>query len=210
MLLSYLFRYFITEQELLEQAKVSSQELVQFQKNEIMPQASYSIDTKIKCLSFFGDYQENNFLQFYPNQYIGWLTKIKDKTINQNNAKKFFAKEYEEKMNSLEEFGLVAFQLKEQLENHIEEEWKHFLSGIYGLCTVTGLASEIAAKEVAISIIDEITLRQTRKEISDPEKLTLSKAVELLDQVSSPFAPHERANSSRERCVNLVKELYQL
>ncbi|MCJ8295556.1 MAG: DUF6058 family natural product biosynthesis protein, partial [Colwellia sp.] len=91
--------------------------------------------------------------------------------------------------------------------NHINEEWYLFLSGIYGLCTKTGLPEDIAAKEFSILEINELS---ELDDLTDQQINKLTVAVNLLDSASSLFAPHERLRSSRHRLVNEVRRKYQL
>ncbi|RLM48934.1 hypothetical protein DVK02_18430, partial [Halobellus sp. Atlit-31R] len=87
------------------------------------------------------------------------------------------------------------------LAAHLREEWSHFLAGTYGLCTRCGLPEDIAAKELAICIIRELTATDN----ADPDRERLRQAVDLLDLSSSPFAPHERARSSRRRYIDAMR-----
>ncbi len=86
-----------------------------------------------------------------------------------------------------------------ELNQHIKEEWSHFINGVYGLYTKSGLPEDIAAKE--LSELNELTS-------DEMTKLTL--AVNLLDKASSLFAPHERLRSSRHRLVNETRRKYRL
>jgi hypothetical protein len=97
-------------------------------------------------------------------------------------------------------------KLNAGIETHLRDEWGHFLSGTYGLCTRSGLPEDIAAKELAICVIKELTAQEN----ADPDRARLAAAVDLLDRASSPFAPHERARSSRHRYVDLMRQRYGL
>ena len=92
------------------------------------------------------------------------------------------------------------------LEAHFGDEWGHFLAGTYGLCTRSGLPEDIAAKELAVCVIRELTADDR----ATPDRERLRQAVDLLDRASTPFAPHERARSSRHRYVGAVRMKYGL
>lgn len=92
------------------------------------------------------------------------------------------------------------------LDAHLEDEWGHLLAGTYGLCTRSGLPEDIAAKELAICVIKELTGDAN----AAPDLERLRQAVDLLDRASAPFAPHERARSSRHRYIDLVRQGYGL
>lgn len=82
-----------------------------------------------------------------------------------------------------------------------------FLNGIYGLCTKSGLPEDIAAKEFAIIEINELSIFDA---LNKEQLVKLTNAVNLLDKVSSLFAPHERLKSSRERLINETRFKYKL
>jgi len=90
-------------------------------------------------------------------------------------------------------------------ETHLAAEWRHFLDGTYGLCTVSGLPEDIAAKELAIALIRETAGAPA---LADPDRLR--RTIDLLDKVSSPFAPHEVALSSRRRYVDDMRSVHGL
>ncbi|TOM85193.1 DUF6058 family natural product biosynthesis protein, partial [Vibrio parahaemolyticus] len=93
------------------------------------------------------------------------------------------------------------------LNEIIMEDWEHFLQGTYGLCTQTGLPEDIAAKGFAVEQIKALLERDV---LDSNEIKRLEYFVNLLDNASSPFAPHERLNSSRHRLVNEVRRKYKL
>lgn len=64
---------------------------------------------------------------------------------------------------------------------------------------MSGLPEDIAAKELAIALIREADGRAR-----------LRRCVDLLDSVSSPFAPHEVARSSRHRYVDEMRRVHRL
>ena len=98
-------------------------------------------------------------------------------------------------------------KVNENLNQHIKEEWQHFLKGTYGLCTRSGLPEDIAEKELAILIINEILDLDF---ITDERKEMLTQAVNLLDKVSPQFAPHERLRSSRHRLIDEIRRKFKL
>lgn len=75
---------------------------------------------------------------------------------------------------------------------------------------MTATARDIARKELSILQIKALTQDGTRTELSSGERSALADAVRLLDQVSAPFAPHERVRSSREKWINWIVQRYQI
>jgi len=173
-----------------------------------MPHCSYKLNLAMQSDSFFGLHNENQVIEYYAKGYVSWLTRIEN-CESSSDAFLIFEQRYKKAINELKEQGHTSTDPKLTLNitNHIKEEWTHFLAGIYGLCTQSGLPEDIAAKELSIIEINELTalgdltLEQINK---------LTQAVNLLDKASSSFAPHERLRSSRHRLVDEVRRQYKL
>lgn len=207
-LIEYLSNNFYTKEELLNLTKISEQVLIKYQQSGLMPKASYTLELDIGSDSFFGSHTEKHKKEYYAKGYVSWLGFIHT-ARNKDNVYREFSSRY---INALDELRVEGHsssnsKLTTGVANHIEEEWGHFINGIYGLCTKTGLPEDIAAKEFAVLEINELLEleRLTDKQI---EQLTL--AVNLLDSASSMFAPHERLQSSRHRLVDEVRRKYKL
>ncbi|MCF2909257.1 DUF6058 family natural product biosynthesis protein [Pseudoalteromonas sp. DL2-H2.2] len=204
----YLNTTFYTMQELLDVVGTSEQKLKAFQESQLMPRASYTLKVNLACDSFFGHFEENQTLSYYAKGYASWLNIV----LNEQDQTKIYAQfsaRYRETLKRLNCLGYVFThpKLTTSLSSHIADEWQHFLNGTYGLCTKTGLPEDIAAKEFAIIKINELCELKTLNQ-ADREVLTF--AVNLLDGVSAPFAPHERAHSSRQRLVDELRAMHGL
>mgnify|MGYP001087438106 CR=1 FL=1 len=207
-LINYLAENFYTKETLLELSKVSRRQFDAWQNERIVPQASYKLSINAECQSFFGDHEETLQIEYYAKGYISWLAIVQ---CNPTQAACYadFYQRYVAEVNRLAELGFVSdkAELNVEIDRHIESEWQHFLNGTYGLCTTTGLPEEIAAKELAIAIINELL----EDEIANESDLkTLANAVSLLDRASSSFAPHERVRSTRFRLIDEVRRKYRL
>lgn len=207
-LITYLSRHFLTKNELLSLSKVSEQELVDYQNQTLMPQPSYRLSLSLESDSYFGQYSGAQEIHYYAKGYPSWLSVV---ALLQSKDSIFslFKDRYIRSIQKLKAKGIGTNELnnKTDLDNHINNEWEHFLSGTYGLCTKTGLSEDIAAKELAIRQIETLCqLAYLDKE--QTAKLTV--AVNLLDEVSALFAPHERSRSSRERLINQVRRQYAI
>ena len=207
-LIKYLNAHFITRAELLELTQSNDKTLNELQQLGLMPQCSYRLKLNLESDSFFGLHHDAQELEYYAKGYISWLTEIRNHK-NRNDAYKVFAARYEAAVSRLKDLGHTSNHPKvnERLAVHIEEEWSHFLKGIYGLCTKSGLPEDIAAKELAICEINELIETDS---LNQAQLVRLQKAVNLLDSVSSLFAPHERLKSSRRRLVDEVRRRYRL
>jgi hypothetical protein len=207
-LIKYLNDHFLTKQQLLDISKVTAQDFSKYQQNGLMPKYSYKLNLNVKSDSFFGLHNEEQEIEYYAKGYASWLAIIQ--SLNTTEAVyAVFSNRYKRAIEKLKEQGHYSSNLKiaSGLNNHIKEEWNHFLNGIYGLCTKSGLPEDIAAKEFSILEINELA------ELGEltPEQINkLTIAVNLLDSASSLFAPHERLQSSRNRLVNEVRRKYKL
>lgn len=120
-----------------------------------------------------------------------------------------FRQRYQNEIERLQSAGHVCKDIRfnDKREHLIKVEWEHFLNGTYGLCTTTGMPENIAAKELAISEINELVMQES---LCEEQLRKLKNAVDLLDNVSSQFAPHERTNSSRNRLIVEVRKKFNL
>lgn len=207
-LIKYLMANFLTKDELLKLAGVSETLLRKYQQQRIMPKASYRLKLDLDCDSFFGTHGDQYDIEFYSKGYTAWLGFLQSE-LSESQVYEYFAKRYLQTIEVLNQRGHSASdeKLNAKIEEHIKEEWGHFISGTYGLCTKSGLPEDIASKELAIAEINQLTSKQ-KLEQAELEQLT--RAVNLLDSASSLFAPHERDRSSRYRLVDEVRRQYQL
>lgn len=207
-IITYLNQYFLTTNELLSVSKVTEQELQNYQEKLLVPRPSYTLRLSLTSDSFFGVHSEKQEIDYYSKGYPSWLATIKVLETKESvfNA---FRRRYIEAMHKAYDRVVIktAIRNTEALDRHIESEWSHFLSGTYGLCTKSGLPEDIAAKEVAIKEIETLCIID---ELSNEQLSKLTAVVNLLDEVSAQFAPHERSRSSRERLVNKVRRKYNL
>ncbi|WP_298772277.1 DUF6058 family natural product biosynthesis protein [uncultured Shewanella sp.] len=212
-LIQYLNTYFLTEEVLLKKVNVDYSVLEKYQLMGIMPKASYQLRLAIHCDSFFGLRDETQSLRYYAKGYVSWFNVVRELSDAQGGHKEavyaVFLKRYLDTIHKLNGLGhaLNRVQKEHDLHCHIEQEWAHFLAGTYGLCTLSGLPEDIAAKELAISQIN--TLSQLTS-LTSEQRIQLTRAVNLLDDVSALFAPHERETSSRKRLVDDIRKIYQL
>lgn len=196
-LLHYLRTHFFTSQQLLARSAIDAEQLRRWQERRMMPQPSYCLNLDISCDSFFGHHTEHQRTEFYAKGYVSWI-ELLHTLDSEDQALAVFARRYRERLDQLAGSG-VTHPNDFATGQHLAAEWNHFLDGTYGLCTVSGLPEDIAAKEVAIAII---------RDADDRDRLR--QAIDLLDAVSSPFAPHEVARSSRRRYVDDMRSAHAL
>lgn len=219
MSLHYIQSTFLTFELLTELSGVSPERLHAFMDAGCLPGPAYRVSGPCQISSFFGDHEERIELQYFPRAYVAKATMLERSGLSlQDLAKSEKASFFKLYAETLEALGAQTFGLGSlfgpsgmvdgaEANALLENEWQAYLDGTYGLCTRTASATEIATKEAMIAKIKYLTAvidaGSQGQLVAD-----LKQAVDLLDQVSAPFAPHEVARSSRERYVNQVRTMY--
>jgi hypothetical protein len=196
-LIHYLNQHFLTRAQLLARCAIEPGQLQQWQERRMMPRASYRLRLDILCDSFFGEHREQVAAEFYATGCIAWAGVLRP-LGSEREAFAVFARRYRARLEQLAASGLGCPDGL-ATDAHLAAEWAAFLDGTYGLCTVSGLPEDIAAKDLAIALIREAD-----------DRARLRRCVDLLDSVSSPFAPHEVARSSRHRYVDEMRRVHGL
>ena len=210
-LIRYLSDSYFTEEQLLAVSGIDPDELAALQQRAMMPQASYRLRIDVHCDSFFGAHQEHKQLVYYAKGYASWIGLLQS-LDGESDALRVFAERYRARLTQLKAAGLCTDnpKLNAALDQHLIEEWRHFLEGTYGVCTKTGLPEDIASKELATTIIREIIGKPVEQVLSTRDRVCLTLAVDLLDTASGQFAPHEKERSSRNLLIDEVRKTYQL
>jgi hypothetical protein len=195
-LIDYLASHFLTRAQLLAACAVDAARLDACTAAGTMPAPSYRLRLHIDCTSFFSEHAEDHALDWYAQGYVAWLRMLTD---GGTDAYASFSARYRAALAAEALFDTATMGALAS-DAHIAGEWTHFLAGTYGLCTRSGLPEDIASKELAIHVIRALT--DDGRPLDDGDRARLAAAVDLLDRASSPFAPHERARSSRGRYVD--------
>lgn len=196
-LIHYLNQHFLTRAQLLAGCAIDGDQLGQWQAHRMMPRASYRLRLDILCDSFFGAHHEQLAAEYYAKGYVAWAEVLRP-LGGEPDAFAVFARRYRARLDQLAASGYACPE-RLAADGHLAAEWEAFLDGTYGLCTVSGLPEDIAAKELAIALVRETD-----------DRAQLRRCVDLLDAASSLFAPHEVARSSRHRYVDEMRRLHGL
>lgn len=205
-LLAYLDQHLITRAELLRVADLNDAELSRLQTLGAVPMPSYRLALAIGCESFFGTHQEHAEREYYAAGCAAWIAAV---GATREPPQHIFERRYRARLFALHAEGFTTgHQRRNDLGEHLRDEWKYFLDGTYGVCTKTGAPEDIAAKELAVTIIQALTENRGEQVLTVDQRVTLQRAVDLLDAASAPFAPHEVARSSRRRLIDDVRAAY--
>lgn len=206
-LLDYLGQHLISRAGLLRACSITDAELTRLQQSGAAPQPSYRLGVRFECASFFGKHQENADMEYYAAGCPAWIDAVR---AGGQPPDEIFSSRYRARLAGLQAGGFASGHEKFDagLDQHLRSEWHYFLDGTYGLCTRSGLPEDIAAKELAVAIIKELTEGDGKRALTVDGTLRLRRAVDLLDTASAPFAPHEVARSSRRRLVDDMRAAY--
>jgi hypothetical protein len=207
-LIDYLNTHFFTRAQLLARTGIEPDMLEDWQRRRMMPQPSYRLRLDAHCHSFFGAHIEQLAADYYPKGSPAWIAAL-GALADERLAYELFARRYRARLAQLAASDIVPLEPQLAGEAHIAAEWEHFMAGTYGVCTVSGLVEDIAAKEAAIVLIRELAATDEQA-LTAAQRQRLRSAVDLLDSVSAPFAPHEVARSSRRKYVDDVRAAYGL
>jgi hypothetical protein len=200
-LINYLNKHFLTRDQVLAASRIDGARLDELAARGAVPSPSYTLRLQIACNSFFGPHEETCGVDYYACGMPAWIGAV------EAGAEPFayFAQRYRDALAALPLRAEDA-KLNAGLSDHLQNEWTHFLSGTYGLCTRSGLPEDIAAKELAICVVRELT--DDGRTLNEADLARLRAAVDMLDRASSAFAPHERERSSRRRYVEAMRLRY--
>jgi hypothetical protein len=210
-LLRYLDTSFFTQDQLLAASGIDAAELATLVRRAVMPKPSYRLRLDIVCDSFFGPHAKHRRVDYYAKDYASWIGIVRS-LPGDADARRVFEQRYRARLAQLAAGGISSDdpKLNADLSAHLDDEWRHFLDGTYGLCTKSGLPEDIASKEVAIAIVKQLAGETGEQALTAAERACLAQAVDLLDAASAQFAPHERERSSRHRLVDQVRKSYRL
>ncbi|MCS0579977.1 DUF6058 family natural product biosynthesis protein [Massilia pinisoli] len=203
-LIDYLNTHFLTRAQLLAACATAPARLDAFTAAGTMPARSYRLQVHIDCTSYFGAHAEDHAIDWHARGNVAWLRMLLE---GAEDPYACFAARYRAALDTLDLYRAAPMPAL-MADAHVREEWGHFIAGTYGLCTRTGLPEDIAAKELAIRVIRLLT--DDGRPLDGTERMRLGDAIDLLDHASSPFAPHERARSSRGRYVDALRRQYDL
>ncbi|KQV79196.1 hypothetical protein ASD15_21310 [Massilia sp. Root351] len=193
-LIRYLEANYLSEEQLLSTSGLDAAGLMDLQARKLMPRPSYTLQLGVACDSCFGAHTEQSGARYYAQGCVAWIGAVRA-LAHEEDGFRLFAGRY---LARLEALGGAAHR------PDLRDEWRHFLNGTYGLCTRSGLPEDIAAKELAAATIRSLSADGVA-ELTGAQHERLVAAIALLDLASSPFAPHERARSSRHTLIDTLR-----
>jgi hypothetical protein len=89
-------------------------------------------------------------------------------------------------------------------------EWGDWINGGYGVCLRRFDAAHLVAKTSESARIRQLTDAGTKSSLSLAERIDLLDALERLDAVMLPFAPHERPHGTPGKWIDATMQKYGL
>lgn len=200
----YLQSNFLSQTQVIDQANISEAAFDKLRAQGAVPKPSYQFGFSLSCHSYFGEHTvPNTQCAYYAQGCVDWINDIRhlsDKQAIYAYFKTEFLCEYE----TLKIQGYVRNDVAKSmmLDTYINEQFHYFIAGTYGVCTRTGRVAEIVKKEVAIKTIQHLS---GIDKLTEGEVITLQCAIDLLDEASAYFAPHEYAASSRAKYIDALR-----
>lgn len=208
----YLNDFFVSEEEFIRHSDCTIVELNLWQEHKIFPNPAYKTENAFVVDSIYGINQMATTTRWYSKGMYAWLKEIKRLKYKQSKVRAMFFERYICAIQEFERNGLCdpMFVNEKTYRRNLVAAWSGFLQGFYGVFTKNCSPEQIAAKDLATTVIDRITSFQTKETslLCADDKLLLVMAVNILDEVSCDFAPHERNVCYRMRCIDLVRTRY--
>lgn len=210
---NYLTTHFYTENELCNLLKIDLDLLHTWQAVKIFPKPSYCIQKLVKCSSYLGFYECEEFENYYPMGFQQWGQLILKHKISQaSNAFEIFAQQYTNTLAKLVQQGVECGNenFNEQLEDQLQEAWSQFICSKYGVLSQNGLIEEIVYIDLGRVLVDEITEERTKPTLEPEQRAMLIKALKLLNRGLCHNAAHEKQDSLRTHYIDAVLQKYDL
>lgn len=214
--LKYIEGNYIEKKALCELASISPEELEGLIEKELIPNASYTINSTHEVRSPLGDrITVTELREFFLKNTVNLIEKNKvlagDPTLFKaqiraeflealgNNVDKRYAYD-----NVLTEKGELD---NDKIEGAFETEWDYYCRGIYGICTLNATGADIAKKEIAVKKLIEFNQNHPESTLNEQEKETLKSLNAQYNEVSNLFAPYQRESSSRGKYLDKILEM---
>ena len=214
----YITENYIEWNKLCSLSNISSQKLEDLIQKELVPNASYTINTTNEISSSLQDKIIIKETKRYFSKNIVELIQ-KNKTLkNSSRFKEHFKTEFRNTLEKNPDKKYAydnIFKEDETIDENklnliFEQEWKHYCDGVYGICTLNASAFDISHKEVAVKKLIDFNKKHKDNILNKKEKRILKKLNTEFNAVSNVFAPYQRENSSRGKYLDKILKLNSL
>lgn len=211
--LKYIQENYIEKKALCEAANISSEELESLVAMELIPSASYSINSTHEISSPLGDrHVVNEPKEYFPKNTPALIEKNKDLKRSpasfKAQIKQEFLDNFESNTDKRFAYGDITDEAGKidqvKMDDAFETEWGYYCKGIYGICTLNATGADIIKKEIAVKKLIEFNQKYADTPLSEDDKTTLQALSDQYNKVSNLFAPYQRATSSRGKYLDKI------
>ncbi|AUJ71974.1 MULTISPECIES: DUF6058 family natural product biosynthesis protein [Pseudoalteromonas] len=209
----FLNTHFYTTLELSSSLKIPEEQLLEWQQMSLFPNPSYSIQNQIKCSSYFGLYECEEYTDFYARGLLNWgQLLLKHKVDQSSSAFELFQQRYCEALTKCIEKGFYTEDpsFSDDLTEHVQQVWQQFLCGKYGVISQNGLVEEALYIDLGRAIIDDITEARTASSIAPEQRIQVHSAMKLLNKALAANTQAEQTESLRTRYIDQLISKYDL
>ncbi len=208
MLLNYLTTNFTEESQFARDIGTTTADLQALIAARIFPAPSYVYESKGRSVSFVADCPDERAYRFHLRGHADWYRDVVQLGLaSEARARAYFLGRYAQAKSTFLS-GSFGTELLAQAPDvagafdadHADTTWGHFLNGVYGVCTRDGRPETVFLKQAGVMFIERM-IAGGPAALSPAQTALLGRAVAFLDGVESDFAPHEAAQSSRQRCI---------
>lgn len=211
--LKYIEENYIEKKVLCEMANISSEELEALIEKELIPNASYSVNSTHEISSTLGDkITVTEPKEFFLKSTVALIEKNK---LLVDEPSRFKAQVKEEFLATLDRHVDKRYAYDNAIEENggiengkigvaFETEWDYYCRGIYGICTLNATGSDIVKKEIAVKKLIKFNENHAGNQLSDKDKEVLKSLSDQYNEVSNLFAPYQRETSSRGKYLDKI------
>lgn len=213
---TYLQRFFHSINAHATACNVSVEDLTHLIAQGQYPNASYKVQHQFHCTSFVADTTQQSAKDWHKISHQKWhQTLVQEHVQSEQQAFELFSAHYltAHHQHFKNPIGQAMQHMWPAIANPPEQEflkssWSYFKQGVYGVCTRDGLPATIFKKQYGVKFIDHMMTQQ--RGLSPAETGQICHIIDWLDEAAAPFAPHEVANSSRQRCIINARKHFHL
>lgn len=171
------------------------------------PQPSYLLKGQFTVQSHINSVSEVRSVEtsYFPKSSKKWLllvlelSKKNDLSAVSYEIKQSFETQY------LSELSGKGVTDKTEQEEMLNNTWKHFLLGTYGVCVIdTSEVSNIVSKQFAAMDLTKLTDNGKKTKFEEDEREKVELAISEYNKFTTSFGPWEYKKTSRKRLVDDV------
>lgn len=198
---------YLKPDELAKRTGTTPDQILALEEAQCIPAASYVVEGEMTVTSSFGTYhlpvaQE----RYYHPSIKGWV--IQALALAQTRELRDVAEMVRAEFNR--EFEGALNGNPPPWPDGSDYAWKYMTDGTWGICLKNINMEHLLTKEYARATIRQIMSADTADGLSADEREQLVTAILAYRQVTMPFAPHERDESSTQCEINPAIEKYDI